>query len=359
MLAIRMSVTNRRRSILERLIITEDNERSIPEKLITQKLREQLKELKRKEEMTKEVIWQNTMVIKEIDQKKKEEQAKAYKELCRAHYEEYTRMRKFCNILKTVSNEMLRIAVINMFIAKMNFKTINAEIALKHHGKMLSNKEKNRLMHTLNRNTVPVALAAALLAGFMYLARRQRVALVNPHIEGGHIVSATVHVAVPTAEELVEEATDANITTMALGNNLHTIINDLRIQNQNFQRQLAEQEEEFQRLLLTERRTLERADREREWQRLKQLELKVDPLEYYEGEPSEIDAWLRCMVYYFNQVRLNDPKAQIAYAIQRIRKGKNNRARNWANSKIHEMSQYADEKITFLNAYLDTPNVTT
>ena len=83
---------------------------------------------------------------------------------------------------------------------------------------------------------------------------------------------------------------------------------------------------------------LERADRERDQQRPKQPELKIDPPEYYEGEPSEIDTWLRCMAYYFNQVRLNDPEAQIAYTIQRMRKGKNNRAGNWANSKVHEMA---------------------
>ena len=206
-------------------------------------------------------------------------------------------------------------------------------------------------MHMLNRNTTAAALAAALLAGFTYLARRQRVVLVNPHIEGGHVVGATVHMVAPMVEELAAEATNANIAATALGNNLHTIINDLRARNQQFQEELAEREEDFQRLLLQERRMLERADREREQQRLKQPELKIDPPEYYEGEPSEIDAWLRHMAYYFNQVRLNDPEAQITYVIQRIRKGKNNCVGNWANSKIHEMSQYMDEKIAFVNAF--------
>ena len=362
--AIRTSVTNKRKSVLERPNIennnkidsgeidyTESKEKSIPEKSITYRLREQLRELKRKEEMTKEIIRQNATVIKEIDQKEKEKQAKTYQELCKAHYEEYIRMRKFCNILKTITNDTLRIAVVNMFIARMNFKTINAELALKHHGKMLSNKERNKLMHALNGNTVPAALAAALLAGFAYLARRQRIAVINPHIVGGHITGGTVHMAAPTAEELTAEAEDANIAATALGNNLYTIINDLRAQNQRFQQELAEREEEFQRILLQERRTLERADREKDRQRPKQPELKIDPPEYYEGEPSEIDAWLRRMVYYFNQVRLNEPEAQIAYAIQRIRKGKNNRAGNWANSKIHEMARFADEKIDFLNEY--------
>ena len=68
--------------------------------------------------------------------------------------------------------------------------------------------------------------------------------------------------AAPTVEDLAEKATDANIAATMLGNNLHTIINDLRAQNQQFQEQLAEQEQDFQRLLLTERRMLERADQE-------------------------------------------------------------------------------------------------
>ena len=175
----------------------------------------------------------------------------------------------------------------------MNFDMINAKMVLKHHGKLLSHKEMNKLMHTLNGNTTAAALAAAVLARFTYLARRQRIAVINLHITDGHITGGTVHMVAPTVEEIAEEAAEANIAATALGNNLHTIINDLRARNQQFQQELAEREEEFQRILLQERRTLERADQERERQRLKQPELKIDLPEYYEGEPSEIDAWLR------------------------------------------------------------------
>ena len=281
---------------------------------------------------------QGAAVMEKIDQKQREEQAEAYRELCKARCEEYLRMKNFCEVLNSVSNETLRIFIINTFIKHMNFDMINAKMVLKHHGKKLSHKEMNKLMHVLNGNMTAAALAAALLARFTYLARRQRIVIINPHIEGGHIVGEMVHMAAPTVEELAAEATDANVAITVLGNNLQTIIMDLRNQNQNFQRQLAEREEEFQRILLTKRRVLERADQERERQRPKQPKLKVEPPEFYKGEPSEIDTWLRCMVYYFNQVRLNDKEAKIAYAIQRIRKGKNNCAGNWANSKIHEMS---------------------
>ena len=146
-------------------------------------------------------------------------------------------MKNFCDILEAVSNETLRIFVINRFIAHMNFDAINAKMALKHHGKTMSNKERNRLMHALNRNTMATALATTLLAGFTYLARRQWIAIVNPHIVDGHIVGGTVHMVAPMVEELAEEAADANVAATTLGNNLATIIMDLRNQNQEIQRQ--------------------------------------------------------------------------------------------------------------------------
>ena len=73
----------------------------------------------------------------------------------------------------------------------------------------------------------------------------------------------------------------------------------------------------------------------------------MDPPEYYEGDPTEVDAWLRKMMYYFNQVRFTNPVLQIGYAIQHIRKGPGNRATNWSNSKITETAAYEGELATF------------
>ena len=143
---------------------------------IERKPKKQLKGLKRKEKMTEEVIQQmprGAAIMEKIDQKQREEQTKAYRELCKAHCEEYLRMKNFCEVLNLVSNETLRIFVTNTFIKHMNFDTINTKMALKHHGKQLSHKEMNKLMHALNGNTTAAALAAAVLAGFTYLARRQ------------------------------------------------------------------------------------------------------------------------------------------------------------------------------------------
>ena len=42
---------------------------------------------------------------------------------------------------------------------------------------------------------------------------------------------------------------------------------------------------------------------------------------------------------------------KIAYAIQRVRKGKGNRAGNWANGRINEIAQYAEERAQFAIDY--------
>ena len=73
----------------------------------------------------------------------------------------------------------------------------------------------------------------------------------------------------------------------------------------------------------------------------------MDPPDYYKGDPTEIDVWLRKMAYYFVQVRLVDPTQQIVYAIQRIRKGPGNRVTNWSNSKIAEVDAYKKEVNAF------------
>ena len=45
-------------------------------------------------------------------------------------------------------------------------------------------------------------------------------------------------------------------------------------------------------------------------------ELKVEPPEFYKGDPTEINTWLRQMTYYFTQVRLRQDDLHIAYAVQ-------------------------------------------
>ena len=85
------------------------------------------------------------------------------------------------------------------------------------------------------------------------------------------------------------------------------------------------------RTLEEERRTHEAAVRTAAAKRPKNPELKVELPEFYEGDPTEINTWLCRMTYYFTQVRLRQDDLRIAYAVQQIRKGTQNQARNWAN----------------------------
>jgi hypothetical protein len=67
----------------------------------------------------------------------------------------------------------MRWFIISTWILRNQFDTISAVMALKHHGKTLLNKERNRLMHALNGNMAMQATCIAVAgAALMYLIRR-------------------------------------------------------------------------------------------------------------------------------------------------------------------------------------------
>jgi hypothetical protein len=166
--------------------------------------------------------------------------------------------------------------------------------------------------------------------------------------EHGHITGAhTVHAIPGDIAEITAETAEIKAQAHTVGGQVAEIINTLQEQNREFQRELQEQQRDFQRQLQQD--VLRAAQQNTEATRLRGQppELKVEPPKYYEGEATEIDAWLRRMVYYFGQVRITDEQERIAYAIQRIRKGKNNKAQNWSNSKINQMALYGEELAQF------------
>ena len=228
-------------------------------------------------------------------------------------------------------------------------------MALKHHGKCLSRKEMNKLKHALNGNTALQAACIALVGtGLTFLMRQNRTVVVDPVYDGGVLTGARSTIAVPTMPDLAEEATAATTAAAAVGGNIATVITQIREANEAFQRTLETKRNTFLRTLQaerltvaqtleTERRTHETAMRAAAAERPRNLELKVEPPEFYEGDPVEIDTWLRRMTYYFGQVRLTNNDQRIAYAVQRIRKGSQNRAGNWANQIISEMAMSDEE----------------
>ena len=169
----------------------------------------------------------------------------------------------------------------------------------------------------------------------------------------GMLVGSITTIATPLVPGLAAEADNAATVAVAVGGNIATVITQVREANEAFQRTLAEerntflqtlQEERLEaaraletervvvaRALEEERRTHEAAVRTVAAERPKNPELKVEPPEFYEGDPAEIDTWLCRMTYYFTQVRLRQDNLRIAYTVQQVRKGTQNRAGNWAN----------------------------
>jgi hypothetical protein len=103
----------------------------------------------------------------QIEYEKTMEQREAMQELYKKREEEYETMKRFMEFLADFHNPEMRYFIISAWILRNRFDTVSTIMALKHNGKMLSNKERNRLMHALNGNMAMqatcIALAGAVL----------------------------------------------------------------------------------------------------------------------------------------------------------------------------------------------------
>jgi hypothetical protein len=202
----------------------------------------------------------------QIKYEKTMEQNEALQELYKQREEEYETMKRFMEFLSDFHVPEMRWFIISTWILRNRFDTISAVMALKHHGKTLSNKERNRLMHALNGNMAMQATCIAVAgAALTYLIRRNRVAVATPvYDQTGLITGHVVHTAVPMAEAIAEENADAALAANALGGNIADLINQIRTQNENFQAQLLLQRNNFQRELQEQCLTVEQTEREAE-----------------------------------------------------------------------------------------------
>jgi hypothetical protein len=136
-------------------------------------------------------------------------------------------MKRFMEFLADFHNPEMRYFIISAWILQNRFDTVSAIMALKHHGKTLSNKERNRLMHALNGNMAMQATCIALAgAALTYLIRRNWMAVATPiYDHEGRITGHAVHTAAPSAEAIAEENADAALAANALGGNIADLIN--------------------------------------------------------------------------------------------------------------------------------------
>jgi hypothetical protein len=163
----------------------------------------------------------------QIEYEKTMEQREALQELYKQREKEYEAVKSFMEFLANFHNPEMRYFIISAWILRNRFNTISAIMALKHHGKTLSNKERNRLMHALNGNMAMQATCIALAGSALtYLIRRNRVAVATPiYNHEGMITGHTVHTAAPSAEAIAEENADTALAANALGGNIADLIN--------------------------------------------------------------------------------------------------------------------------------------
>jgi hypothetical protein len=163
----------------------------------------------------------------QIEYEKSIEQNEALQELYKQREEEYETVKRFMEFLKDFSVPEMRYFIISTWIMRNRFDTVSAIMALKHHGKTLSNKERNKLMHALNGNMAMQATCIALAgAALTYLIRRNRMAVATPvYDHKGRITGHVVHTAAPSAEAIAEENADAELAANVVGGNIADLIN--------------------------------------------------------------------------------------------------------------------------------------
>ena len=72
-------------------------------------------------------------------------------------------------------------------------------------------------------------------------------------------------------------------------------------------------------------------------------QIKLDMPDSYEGDPAEIDNWLRLMETYFTLTKVMDLNWTIVITLQRIKQEKGNRAGAWSAGKLKEWVEMEKE----------------
>ena len=78
-------------------------------------------------------------------------------------------------------------------------------------------------------------------------------------------------------------------------------------------------------------------------ERTPHLQIKLDMPDCYEGDLAEIDNWLQSMETYFTLTKVTDLNLMIIITLQRIKKGKGNRAGAWSAVKLKEWVEMEKE----------------
>ncbi|KAF8641615.1 hypothetical protein AX14_009866 [Amanita brunnescens Koide BX004] len=130
-------------------------------------------------------------LLRQREQRKKEREEEHFQEECerelrKQRNKEYLELKEFLEFLEDFKKETMRWVLINHWIKYHQSDTLAGVMALKHHGKTLSHKERNKLKHALNGNMATIAVYTALAtAALTWLARRSRTHVVETRIVDG------------------------------------------------------------------------------------------------------------------------------------------------------------------------------
>ena len=145
-------------------------------------------------------------------------------ELCKQRNKEYQELKDFLEFLEDFKKETMQWVLINHWIKYHQLDTLAGIMALKHHGKTLSHKERNKLKHALNGNMASITIYMALAtATITWLARRSRTHIVETRLVDGVLEARETLAKIPLAEVITEAAArGAAATNIRL--NMHTIV---------------------------------------------------------------------------------------------------------------------------------------
>ncbi|KAF8647383.1 hypothetical protein AX14_008988 [Amanita brunnescens Koide BX004] len=144
---------------------------------------------------------------KEEEREEERFQEECERELRKQRNKEYLELKEFLEFLEDFKKETIRWVLINHWIKYHQSDTLAGVMALKHHGKTLSHKERNKLKHALNGNMATIAVYMALaMAALTWLARRSRTHVVKTRIVDGVLVARETIAETPPDEVLAEAA---------------------------------------------------------------------------------------------------------------------------------------------------------
>ncbi|KAF8991134.1 hypothetical protein BDQ17DRAFT_1219487, partial [Cyathus striatus] len=71
---------------------------------------------------------------------------------------------------------------------------------------------------------------------------------------------------------------------------------------------------------------------------------KIEIPKDYEGDPHTVSNWIRRMTIYFQEKEITNDWKKITIALPKVKRGKDNRAQQWADTFLEQLIQFNEER---------------